>query len=114
MIKRRPPTLGASRAREHRLQRRVEHLEIHQSLHTLKIIALGRQLRQALVDIKKSGRSLGHVRSLRDMNKWINSTPCWLQVFGGVQLAYKPEHAVDHDTGVIVAAPIHEAARATR
>ena len=28
---------------------------------------------------------------------------------GTTHLAYKPEHAVDLDTGVIVAAPIHEA-----
>ena len=28
---------------------------------------------------------------------------------GSTHLAYKPEHAVDLDTGVIVAAPIHEA-----
>ena len=28
---------------------------------------------------------------------------------GATHLAYKPEHAVDLDTGVIVAAPIHPA-----
>ena len=31
---------------------------------------------------------------------------------GSTHLAYKPEHAVDLDTGVIVAAPIHEADKA--
>ena len=33
---------------------------------------------------------------------------------GSTHLAYKPEHAVDLDTGVIVAAPIHPADGATR
>ncbi|HZZ25337.1 MAG TPA: hypothetical protein VFE60_23505, partial [Roseiarcus sp.] len=33
---------------------------------------------------------------------------------GSSHLAFKPEHAVDLDTGVVVAAPIHSAELATR
>jgi hypothetical protein len=62
VIERRPPTLRAIPPRNRRLQRRAEQFEIDEPVQALQIVALGRQLRQPLVDIKEPGRVSRHIR----------------------------------------------------
>lgn len=58
------------------------------------------------LDRKRKGKKLSNV-------DWTSKTDLDARMArmkdGSTHLAYKPEHAVDLDTGVIVAAPIHEA-----
>jgi transposase len=62
----------------------------------------------ARFDRKRKGKKLSN-------EDWTSSTDAEAKIArmkdGTTHLAYKPEHAVDLDTGVIVAAPIHEADR---
>ena len=62
-------------------------------------------------DRKRKGKKLSN-------DDWTSATDAEAKIArmkdGTTHLAYKPEHAVDLDTGVIVAAPIHEATRAIR
>jgi transposase len=57
-------------------------------------------------DRKRKGKKLSN-------DDWTSKTDAEAKIArmkdGTTHLAYKPEHAVDLDTGVIVAAPIHEA-----
>jgi transposase len=60
----------------------------------------------ARFDRKRKGKKLSN-------DDWTSATDAEAKIArmkdGTTHLAYKPEHAVDLDTGVIVAAPIHEA-----
>jgi transposase len=60
----------------------------------------------ARFDRKRKGKKVSN-------EDWISETDAEAKIArmkdGTTHLAYKPEHAVDLDTGVIVAAPIHEA-----
>ena len=60
------------------------------------------------LDRKRKGKKLSN-------EDWTSATDADAKIArmkdGSTHLAYKPEHAVDLDTGVIVAAPIHEADR---
>jgi len=60
----------------------------------------------ARFDRKRKGKKLSN-------DDWMSATDAEAKIArmkdGTTHLAYKPEHAVDLDTGVIVAAPIHEA-----
>lgn len=60
----------------------------------------------ARFDRKRKGKKLSN-------DDWMSKTDAEAKIArmkdGTTHLAYKPEHAVDLDTGVIVAAPIHEA-----
>ncbi|OAI22756.1 hypothetical protein A1351_20440 [Methylosinus sp. R-45379] len=60
----------------------------------------------ARFDRKRKGKKLSN-------DDWTSATDTEAKIArmkdGTTHLAYKPEHAVDLDTGVIVAAPIHEA-----
>jgi transposase len=62
------------------------------------------------LDRKRKGKGKGKKLSNED---WASKTDPDAKIAkmkdGSTHLAYKPEHAVDLDTGVIVAAPIHEA-----
>ncbi len=54
MVERRPAALAAVRAWHCPPQSRLEHLEVDQPLQALKVVALGRQVLQPLVDVEKS------------------------------------------------------------
>src|SRR4029077_14311723 len=58
-----PPALRSVRARHSGFQRRPKPLEIDESLHALQIVALGRPLREPLVEIKQTRRPIHHVRT---------------------------------------------------
>jgi hypothetical protein len=53
VIKRRPPAFRAVRARHRPLQIRPEHFEIDHRAQPLQAVALGRELLQPLVNVKK-------------------------------------------------------------